>query len=162
MKADRIIAPDKIHLVRLKTIQGAINNEGPSPDIEVKGYAYKSDAKIAINIVEKVIGIRLDVLMEGLAANREKLGLTARYTHELVFVVDNLEDFTDPAVEGKEPTVDPLILGTLLGIAYSTVRGILYTRTQGTPFASALLPVVDPKTFIKSAETPQPQEKINN
>jgi hypothetical protein len=161
MKDGRTIDPDKIHLVRLQTIKGAINNEGDSPGAEVKEYGFKCDAAIAINAKDKVIGIKLEVVMDALGANKEKMGLTANYTHELVFVVDNLDDFTDLAEEGKEPKVERLMLGTLLGIAYSTVRGIIYTRTQGTPFAKALLPVADPKTFIKPTDAPKPETKNN-
>lgn len=33
---------------------------------------------------------------------------------------------------------------TLLGIAFSTARGIIFERTRGTFFDGVILPVVDP------------------
>jgi len=37
---------------------------------------------------------------------------------------------------------------TLAAIALSSVRGIILTRTQGTPFDGFILPIIDPKQLI--------------
>jgi hypothetical protein len=35
-----------------------------------------------------------------------------------------------------------------MGIAFSTARGIVFDRTQGTFFGGVILPVIDPKKLI--------------
>ena len=155
MKEGRIIEPDKIHLVRLQTLKGTISNEVATTDAPVKQYDFNFDASIGVNGKDRVIGVKLSVVIEGLGPDKQKLSVAASYTHELIFVIDNLDDFTDPVENAPEPRVDRIMLATLVGIAYSTVRGIVYTRTQGTELKGILLPVIDPKKLLKSEELPR-------
>jgi len=46
------------------------------------------------------------------------------------------------------PELDFLMGATLAAIALSSVRGIILTRTQGTPFDGFILPIIDPKQLI--------------
>lgn len=39
---------------------------------------------------------------------------------------------------------------TLVGVAYSTIRGMIVVRTMGTPMAQYILPVIDPVQLVKS------------
>lgn len=152
MKEGRIIEPEKIHLVQIKTVKGLINTELDALDAHVSEYDFNFDVSVGVNANERIVGILFKVAITALGSQKEVLQLNASYTHELVFEVENLEDFTDPQENMPEPKVDKFMLGTLLGIAYSTIRGIVYTRTQGTALKGVLLPVVDPKRFIKTEE----------
>ena len=154
MKDGRIIEPEKIHLVRLQTVKGTLNSEAYGVNGPIKEYDYKFDASIGVNASEKIIGVKLLVDVKAMTPGQDTSELVASYTHESVFVIDNLDDFTDPVENQPEPKVDRLMLATLVGIAYSTVRGIVYTRTQGPDFKGILLPVIDPKKLIKLEETP--------
>jgi hypothetical protein len=161
MKEGHIIQPDKIHLVRLQTLKGTINNEVSTGGAPVKEFDFNFDASIGVNANDKVIGVKFSVDIEALGPNKEKLSLAASYTHELLFVIDNLDEFTDPVEGAPEPKVDRLMLSTLVGIAYSTVRGIVYTRTQGTELKGILLPVIDPKKLLKPEEPAQTPKQNN-
>lgn len=152
MKDGRIIEPDKIHLVRLQTIKGTLNSEAYGGNGPVKDYDYKFDASIGVNAREKIVGVKLLIDVKATISGQDTSELVASYTHELVFIIDNLEDFADSVENQPEPKVDRLMLATLLGIAYSTVRGIIYTRTQGPDFKGILLPVIDPKKLLKPEE----------
>lgn len=73
-------------------------------------------------------------------------------THEIVFKVENMDDFIDQAEKPEDTVMDYMLMATLVGIAYSTVRGIIFTRTQGTSLNTVILPVVDPKKIIRPDE----------
>ena len=152
MKEGRTIQPEKILLARLQTLKGAINNEISTADDPVKEYDFKFDASIGVKVEDKVIGVKLSVDIEALGREKQKLSLAASYTHEFIFIIDNLDEFTDMVENQPEPKVDRLMLATLVGIAYSTVRGIVYTRTQGTELKGILMPVIDPKKLLKPEE----------
>jgi len=51
--------------------------------------------------------------------------------------------------ESGKTYIDKNIGGTLLGIAYSTARGIVLERTQGSYLGGVVLPVIDPIVAIK-------------
>ena len=66
------------------------------------------------------------------------------------FKVENLIDFLDKVETEDKPryNIDGGLGSTLVSIAYSTVRGIIFTRTQGTSLGSVILPVIDPKKLM--------------
>ena len=102
---------------------------------------------MALNLDEKIVGLKHTIYIDTLNKKQEELEIRASYTHEFIFRVDNLQDFVDSPEENeeKEENIDPILLGTLAGIAYSTVRGIVMNRTQGTALNAVILPVIDPK-----------------
>jgi hypothetical protein len=62
---------------------------------------------------------------------------------EFRFVVENFEDFVK-VEEKDEIRIDAALAATLLAMAYSTARGIVFERTRGTFFDGVILPVIDP------------------
>jgi hypothetical protein len=146
MNPERKIDPEKIQIINIKTLKGNIDDGSETDPTTITGYRFKTDLAIALNLEEKIVGLKLTIHIETLDKNKHELDIKASYTHEFVFRVENLEDFVDPKEEDeKEENIDPLLIGTLAGIAYSTLRGIIITRTQGTPLNAVILPVIDPK-----------------
>jgi hypothetical protein len=148
MTKDRKIEPDKISIQTLQTIKGSIDSPSNLSFATGGEHNFEFELEHGVQVVEKVVGIILSVVIRAIWPNQPATQqVVASFTHELVFKVENLDDFVE-VVDGAKPIVDRLMMGTLIGIAYSTVRGIIYTRTQGTALKGAILPVIDPKKFI--------------
>jgi hypothetical protein len=66
------------------------------------------------------------------------------------FQVQQLTDFIEANPNPSEKTVvcDRNLAGTLAAISFSTVRGILLTRFQGTIFKNFILPIVNPEKLL--------------
>ena len=149
MNPERKIEPEKIHLINIRTLKGQIDGGIETKSSLINGYRFRYDLATALNLTEKIMGLILTVDIVTLNKKKEELDIKGSYTHEFVFKVDNIEDFIDPKKEGEsEEDIDPIFVGTLAGIAYSTLRGILMTRTQGTPLNGVILPVIDPKKVM--------------
>lgn len=152
MNPERKIDPEKIHMLRIKTIKGRIMNDSETDSSVIAGYRFTNDIATAINEAEQIVGLKLTVYIDTLDNKKQKLDIQASYTHEFVFKVDNLSDFIfseeEKAAAENEDGIDPLLIGTLAGIAYSTTRGIIITRTQGTALNAVILPVIDPKKLM--------------
>ena len=151
MNKERKIIPEKIHVVNIKTLKGNINaDNNANPDL-IRNYRFTHTLGTGINIEERMVGLRLTVDIEALDEHEAATGTTASYTHNFVFHVENLDEFVDVKDEGAEvEAIDPILLATLVGIAYSTVRGIVHTRTQSTPLNGLMLPVIDPKKLLEA------------
>ncbi|MBN9298607.1 MAG: hypothetical protein J0I41_16495 [Filimonas sp.] len=148
MKDDRKIEPEKINIVKLRAIKGSIDTTAAVKN-EEGNYSFSFELEHAIKAEEKVVGLLLSVTIEAVDSDKMPIGVHAAFTHELVFEIDNLDDFLDFSEGSSEPIIDRIMLGTLIGIAYSTIRGIIYTRTQATSITGGiLLPVIDPKKLI--------------
>ncbi len=150
MNQERKIEPEKIHILSIKTLKGKIENNEDASSSAIVGYRYKNALAVALNLDEKIVGLKHTIYIDTLNKKQEELEIRASYTHEFIFRVDNLNDFVNvpeenEGTEEKEENIDPILLGTLAGIAYSTVRGIVMNRTQGTALNAVILPVIDPK-----------------
>ncbi len=148
MKEDRKIEPDKIHILSIKTLKGSIDASATADNVAIGSYRFGFEVATGFNVEEHIIGLELTVVIQAVNKNKELLDIKGSYTHEFIFKVENFEDFIDKAEKAEEIKIDPIMGGTLAGIAYSTIRGIIYTRTQGTSLNAVVLPVVDPKKIM--------------
>jgi hypothetical protein len=143
------IQPESIEIENIRIVHSTIttsegyeNNPEKPDQIEVQ---YKQDS--AFNIEKKRIRIRLTTSLEGLDKNRERLGVSGEFMLEFHIYVDNMEDYI--IEEYEEKRVSDLLGNTLMGIVYSTARGIIYERIHGTYLSGCILPVIDPRNLIK-------------
>ena len=153
------IKTDMIHLVSINVFKSNINTteaylENPVEPKEIRvGYSQES----GFSFEDKAIRVRLDIQLEGLDNNDKELGLKGEYGIEFFFEVDNFEEFiekndeekhTDGVNDEADSMVSGVLGGTLMGIVYSTARGMILERTQGTSFKGVILPVINPNDLI--------------
>jgi len=144
-KESPIITPEKIRIASIKTIRGII--EAPD-DVDLEDdcvFSVEFKTESGLSLEDKVVRFVLTVNISANDSHGNPLPVQASYTHQFIFKVDNLDDFVNTE-NGLE--LDFLMGATLAGIALSSVRGIILTRTQGTPFDGFILPVIDPKQLI--------------
>ncbi|MBS1632320.1 MAG: hypothetical protein JST10_07075, partial [Bacteroidetes bacterium] len=106
---------------------------------------------------DKVVGLQLLVNISAVDKDNKPLNIQGSYTHEMLFQVDNLEEFIENNNSGN--LIDAGLGSTLISIIYSTVRGIICTRTQGTSLGQVVLPVIDPKRLMNVVEKKEEKAK---
>lgn len=145
------IKPELIHLHTLKvykTLVNATDDYLNNPmDVENVSVQYAQDS--VFNFEENAVRIRLEILMDALNVEDKEIGLNAEYGLEFHFVIENMSDFIEEKEEVKH--VKGILGGALMGIVYSTARGIVFDRTQGTYFKGVILPVIDPKGLVNES-----------
>lgn len=67
---------------------------------------------------------------------------------EFNYSVLSIEAIMDVDKENKKLNMKVDVFPTLLGAAYSTLRGIVYARTLATPLEKYPIPMIDIKTLI--------------
>lgn len=142
------IKPDLIHIITLNVYKALVNTSKEYLDnpVNIENIQVKYAQDSAFNFNENGIRIRLEVILDALNKDNEAIGLNAEYGVEFHFVVDNMNEFI--VEEGKTKKLKGILGGTLMGISYSTIRGIVFDRTQGTFFRGVILPVIDPNELI--------------
>lgn len=63
-----------------------------------------------------------------------------------IFEVPELKNYTDK--KSNTPNLPEVFLTTINSISLSTVRGVMFSQFRGTFLHNAILPVVDPKSFV--------------
>lgn len=103
---------------------------------------------------QKRMQARIRVDMIGMDDNSKELGLTGYYDMYFHFVVNDLDEHASG--KGKERQVNAQLGATIMGIAYSTMRGVVLERTSGTFFQGTILPVLDPRAFLNATAPSHP------
>lgn len=93
---------------------------------------------------QKIVAIlvRIDINI-----NNDKKNSCASMAASCIFDVENLHEFLSE--DSKQVQLPDMILTTLNSISLSTVRGLMFGKLMGTYLHNAILPIVDPKQFVK-------------
>ncbi|MFM2307719.1 MAG: hypothetical protein RLZZ367_2388 [Bacteroidota bacterium] len=143
------IFPEKIKLTTIKMVNGSIEC---APELAMKNpvihsFTTEFEADFRINYDLKNITYFIKVKLQAIDKELKPIAIKAEYSFSLAFTVDNLSDYIVERTNSGI-VVELILAGTLMGIAYSTIRGMVLSRTEGTILDGIILPVVDPKSLI--------------
>ena len=129
----------------------SITNEDSSPipediaslDITEKSLQFQYRIETIIKMAENVITIIPQIRYLHLNTKLYEASV------EINFSISSLSALIDIDPENRTLEMKVDILPTLLGIAYSTLRGIVYTRTLSSPLESFPIPAIDIKVLAE-------------
>ncbi|MBP8824425.1 MAG: hypothetical protein KBH07_12355 [Flavobacteriales bacterium] len=145
------VDPTKMRINRITMIHGKLEAteaylNKPEPPAQVKvDFGHRS----GIGWKAERTWHRLYVELAALDDKGSPLGLTASYVFEFHFTIQGLGDFAKKLDDGAL-AIHPVMANTLMGIMFSTVRGMVLERTKGTYFDGVVLPVIAPGDLSKS------------
>ncbi|AEI49870.1 hypothetical protein [Runella slithyformis] len=138
--------PEKLSMIEFKLIKGQIDTPEEFDVEKIEGHQVENSLKLGFNLEDKLIkaDFTADVKTDSKGGNEEE----ARGIFHLVFIyrVDNLEMLATP--DNNTLDVHPALINALSGITYSTARGIMLTRLQGTAFKDFILPIINPNKLL--------------
>ncbi|SEB17056.1 hypothetical protein [Pedobacter hartonius] len=142
------VDPDKISIRNIKITNAQVNSLLDEPVND------QDDVKIQLNTTtmfnqENESRIIFQINITKRKESGEEIA-NATFTIQFDFHVENLDEFLSypDGPEKDSLTADASIGSTLMGIAYSTSRGIILTRSNGTPLQGVILPVIDPRNLL--------------
>ncbi len=144
MEAKRI-QPEKITLREFRLVKGLIDSPFDFKVSEIKSFDFKVDFKTGFNLEEDLI--KADFIINvSTISNEPVTEATCVYHFVFLFHVVSLSEHTSLA---QDQSVDwnPYLANAIASITYSTSRGILISRFQGTVMKDFILPVVDPNSL---------------
>jgi len=153
------IVPEKIHLRSIKLLGGNITANEDSSMEKIFGFNVQYGVKDELAFEENIFRFVFSVNLEALNKNEMPIGVRAQYSIEFIFYIENLAHYIS-AMDKKKNTIvfNPILPNTLLSIVYSTSRGIILSRTQGTVMEGVILPVIDTKALLASLELRKTQQ----
>ena len=77
-------------------------------------------------------------------------GISGYFELNFIFAIGNLNELLVGA-DQSEPQLHPQLVLLLTSVAYSTARGILWTRLAGTPLEGITLPLINPTQLLQPA-----------
>jgi len=114
-------------------------------------------AQLSYDLASTKVELIIHVQMQALAGQPvHPIGVSGNFEFHLFFEVENLPDLLLTSEEQPGPVMPPQLALMLTGIAYSTLRGILWTRLSGTPLEGISLPIIEPRSLLQSPLKPAP------
>lgn len=134
-----------IELVKLNELMitnAAIENKTQLIQLEKGQFSHtlKFQFQAAVNITAKTVRIIFLCNIDTLDKNNESLDVKGLFEIAYIFNVQNLEDLIQPPAE--DLNLEQELLLSLSNIVYSTSRGVIYTRCQGTILKHLILPII--------------------
>lgn len=140
----------KIHLLRVDIVSASIENPLEVATKEINDFNFSFGYGISFSINEKIVKTDLEI---NLSTDLEESGHQAKGKFNLAFLfsVDNFDDLV--RLNGKDLEVSDELAIALTSISYSTARGVLLTRFQGTIFREFILPVISPGDILSKLDS---------
>ncbi|WP_026714428.1 hypothetical protein [Flavobacterium daejeonense] len=140
------IIPEKIHLTNIKWIKEntvVLDDKLPQNPI----YNFTIAHNVMHNLEKQLVKIRLFVDMDG-RINEKSINQGGDYEIDFFFQIEDLKNHYQ-LIEDKA-VFNGVFVGTLLGISFSTLRGILFAKWKDTVLESVLLPVISIPSLLNS------------
>ena len=147
------LIPEKIHIQRIKILAGNITSDPSIKDESVENYNVQYAIDDGFNSESKTFRFVLSTRIDALGKEDVDIGISAEYQIEYIFYVENLEYYLirdDDKVE--QFVIHDILIHALLGMVYSTSRGIILGRTQGTSMDGVILPVIDTRALMTNLQ----------
>ena len=145
------LVPEKIKILDFKIIKGEIESPFDFDVSEVKEHAYSVKFETSFNIDKKLVKADFTVNVETVSDNDNSLKANGKFHFVFLYYIENIKDLinTDEEDESAEITIDGALGNALASFTYSTSRGVLMTRFQGTSLQSFILPVANPNDLLE-------------
>jgi len=141
-----IIIPENIHLIQINWVrEETIIN--PKKLEQIPNYDFRINYKMKHNVDKEIVKIGIFVSMSG-EIKKETINQGGNYEVDFVFKIDELSSHYQ-LIQNK-PLFDGMFVGTLLGISYSTLRGMLFSSWRNTVLEKVILPVVSVQELLES------------
>jgi hypothetical protein len=142
--------PDKLFIVHFKLLQGQIENPEDFDIEKVQGYQISNEFHVGFNLDAKQAKADLVLNLLSDSDSKNSSEAKARFHFVYIFKIDNLEELASQDNGGL--VVDGALINAIASIVYSTSRGVLLTRLQGTALQNFILPVIDPNKLLHKEE----------
>ena len=147
MEPKPLLRPNLIQLLRFQIIRGQIESPMEFQEDLVQGHSFSVDFDMSFQLKEKLV--KADFKVEIQTTGEEQVvEAKGQFHFVFLFQVGNLEELVQVAEQNKLQ-VSSELGNALASITYSTSRGILLTRFQGTGLESFILPVINPNELLE-------------
>ena len=135
------IIPEEINLIQIDILESSIKD---LPKKEALGFNLNVGHSTMHNLDEQRVKIGLVIDLD---SESNLVDGKAHFVFDFHYQIQNLSNFYQ-FKENGEPLFSGIFISTLIGLSFSTARGIIFERLLNTNLQGIILPVVDPKKIL--------------
>lgn len=142
MTKETKIVPEEINLFHIDIVESSVKEVSEKRTGEF-------NIKVAHTTMHNLKNQRIKIgLYIELSSKDNYNGGKANFIIDFHFQVGNLKNLYE-LNEENHPIFSGLFIATLLGLSFSTARGIIFERLSNTNLQGIILPIVDPKNILQ-------------
>lgn len=144
-----VFDPEKITLIEFKMIKGQIDTPENFDNSKVIGHQLDNSLQLGFNLEDKLAKADFTISIKTDSKGENEDESTGNFHLIFIYRIENLEELAKP-VKNKTLNLNPGLANALSSLTYSTSRGILLTRLQGTALQTFVLPIINPTKLLNS------------
>ncbi len=146
-----IFDPEKITLSDFKMIKGQVDTPENFDITKVMGHELDNSLKLVFNLQDKLAKADFTISIKTDSKGENESEASGNFHLIFIYHVENLEELAVPE-KNNRLNLNPGLANALSSVTYSTSRGILLTRLQGTALQNFVLPIINPSKLINFKE----------
>ncbi len=139
--------PNKLEITDFKITKGEIDAPFDFDDSAILNFETNMLFDASFDADNKFVKADMGFEIESVSDN-DQLESSAKFDFKFVFHVSNLEELIKQK-NGKIIDINQNLIISIAAISFSTSRGILMTRLQGTAMKDYILPVIAPEKLLE-------------
>ena len=147
MQDKNIFDPEKITLIDFKMIKGQVDTPENFDISKFVGHQLDNSLQLGFNLDDKLAKADFTVSVKTDSKGENESEATGNFHLIFIYRVENLEELATPE-KNKRLNLNPGLANALSSVTYSTSRGILLTRLQGTALQNFVLPIINPNNLL--------------
>ncbi|SFE43353.1 hypothetical protein [Thermoflexibacter ruber] len=144
---NHIFDPENITIVEFKIVKSQVEVPEDFDAEKVEGHYLDNSLQLGFNIDEKLVKTDFTIEIRTKSKGQNPKEATGNFHLVFIYHVENLQELakldTNNLIE-----LHPDLANALSSVTYSTARGILLTRFQGTALQNFVLPIINPTKLL--------------
>lgn len=147
MSDNNIFDPEKISIAEFKMVKGQVEVPEEFDTAHVEGHHLDNSLQLGFNMDEKLVKADFTIEIKTKSKGQNAKEATGNFHLIFIYHVENLHDLAKPD-DKNLIDLHPGLANALSSVTYSTSRGILLTRLQGTALQNFVLPIINPNKLL--------------
>lgn len=141
--------PEKMTIIEFKMVKGQVDTPEEFDISKVQGHNLENSLQFGFNLQDKLVKADFSIEISTESKDLNPKESTGNFHFVFIYNVANLEELAKPA-EDNLIELNSSLSNALSSVTYSTSRGILLTRLQGTALQEFILPVINPNKLLNN------------
>jgi len=142
-------SPEKIILVDFKMIKGQVDTPENFDINKVDGHQIENSLQLSFNVAEKLAKADFTINIKTDSKGGNEIEASGIFHLIFIYQIENLEELAKPEMNNKL-NLNSELANALSSVTYSTSRGVLITRLQGTALQNFILPIINPNNLLRN------------
>lgn len=147
MQDKNVFDPERILLIDFKMIKGHVDTPENFDISKVVGHQLDNSLKLGFSLDDNLAKADFTISVKTKSKGENENEATCDFYLIFIYQIENLKELATPE-KNKRLNLNPELANALSSVTYSTSRGILLTRLQGTALQNFVLPIINPNKLL--------------